>query len=84
MRRYDQTLFEDETENRMVEAKNLLEEMLQHPAFKVSGFSQDDTWSFPRARSRGLMFWILCFQKSGARLRIARRTGYFFVLLYLY
>jgi hypothetical protein len=28
-------LFEDETENRMVEAKNLLEEMLQVPGFKV-------------------------------------------------
>ncbi|GAQ87162.1 G-protein alpha subunit [Klebsormidium nitens] len=35
---YDQTLFEDETENRMVEAKNLLEEMLQHPAFKNVSF----------------------------------------------
>jgi hypothetical protein len=46
--RYDQTLFEDENKNRMMETKELFEWVLKQQCFEVS-FSSPNTimWKFP-------------------------------------
>lgn len=84
--RYDQTLFEDERKNRMMETKELFEWVLKQPCFEVS-FScllEDNAWfrilNYTISTCISLYSWIffvtcICITSFGFKKKQINQTS---------